>query len=275
MKELKKALAIILCVILTFTAIPVSAFAVQTQTDGPYTYTINDEWATIVDVDSSVTGDIVIPEKLGFNTVTKIQKHAFKDHTGITSVTIGQYIDFINAEAFFGCVNLSRFIVDENNTYFSTDEHGVLYSKDKSILKYFPPANNIEHYTVHENTQSIHATFHNCSNLITLTIPESVEQINTDFKECTALTDIYYGGTERKWNSRMGEIITAIPETVNIHFREENLKDKIEYAYYDSGINIGPYLFFGFYFLIGLPFMPVALIAAFLQDIGLITVKPY
>lgn len=275
MKIYKKITAIILCLILTFTAIPMAAFAVQTKTDGPYTYTINNQWATIVDVDPSVTGDVVIPEKLGFNTVTKIQKHAFKDHTDITSITIGQYIDFIQTDAFYGCVNLSRFIVDENNTYFSTDEYGVLYSKDKSRLRYFPPASTIEHYTVPENTKSILATFHNCSNLITLTIPENVEQIYTDFKECPAMTDIYYGGTERKWNTHMDEIKTTIPENINLHFREENLKDKIEYAYYDSGINIGPYLFFGFYFLIGIPFMPVALIAAFLQDIGLITIKPY
>lgn len=275
---MKKLTAIIMCIAMILTAIPLYAFAeteVPTEyTEGFYTYKVEEGNAVIVAADASVEGDIIVPDTLGGYKVVWIHKHSFKDNTGITTVTIGKNLTWIQNEAFEGCVNLSRFIVNEENALFSTDEYGVLYSKNKDALIYFPPANGIENYTIPDSVERISAKFHDCGSLKTLTIPESVEHIDTNFNECTALTDIYYGGIERKWGTLDGSKY-GMSESITVHFREENLKDKMEQAKYEFGAFIGPVMFFGFYFVIGLPFAPIALFLAFLQDLGLITVRPY
>lgn len=272
---MKKLTAIVICMAIVLTAVPFYAFAAEKYTEGLYTYTVNEKNnAVIVAADSSVEGDVVIPDFLGGYKVVWIQKHSFKDNTAITGVTIGKNLSWIQYEAFEGCVNLAKFTVDEENTVLSTDEYGVLYSKNKDALIYFPPANGIENYTIPDSTERIGAKFHDCKSLKTLTIPESVEHIDTNFSQCTALTDIYYGGIERKWNTLYGSVF-GLPDNVTVHFREENIKDKMEQAKYEFGAFMGPIMFFGTYFIIGLPYAPIAIILMILQDLGWISVSPY
>ncbi len=272
---MKKLTAIAICLAIIITAVPITALAETEYTEGLYTYTVNeDNNAVIVAADNSLEGNVVIPDYLGGYKVVWIHKHSFKNNDRVTSVSIGKNLTWIQYEAFEGCINLSRFIVNEENALFSTDEHGVLYSKNKDVLIYFPPANGIENYTIPDSVNRISAKFHDCGSLKTLTIPESVERIDTNFSQCIALTDIYYGGIERNWGTMDGSLF-GLSETITVHFREENFKDKLEHAKYEFGAFMGPIMFFGFYFVIGLPFAPIALLLAFLQDLGWISISPY
>ena len=92
--NIRKALAV---VIASFTV----AFAwAETETVGGYiwTYRINGDTAEIYKgssspaISPSPTGAMTIPSTLGGKTVTSIGDNAFEDCSGLTSVTIPQYV---------------------------------------------------------------------------------------------------------------------------------------------------------------------------------------
>ena len=264
---MRKLTAIIMCVALILMTIPVNVFAEDSKglTEGVYTYDIENGVAEIVGCDTSVSGELTVPETLGGYPVTSLEKFSFKDCTGISSVTINKNVIRIHTETFVGCDNIERFIVAEGNTYFSTDECGVLYYK--TALKCFPAGSGIENYTVPDGITHIRANFDGCDSLKTLTIPESVEHISCNFSNCTNLTDIYYGGIENEW-IYMDGVMSGMPDSINVHCREMTLKEKLEYASYSLGSFMGPVMFFGFYFVIGIPFYPFIIIQDFVAWVG-------
>jgi len=66
--------------------------------------------------------------------------------------------------------------------------------------------------------------FHSNSRLRNVTIPVSVNHVGkNNFNTCNNLTDIYYMGTERQWNSIVFE--TPLPETITVHFNPNATDD--------------------------------------------------
>ena len=67
---------------------------------------------TPVSVPSAVKGDITLPTAVEYDgvtyTVTQIGQRAFRDYTGITSVTLTETLSQIEDEAFAGCTSLQR-----------------------------------------------------------------------------------------------------------------------------------------------------------------------
>lgn len=100
-RKFKKAISLFLAVLMLMSALPLIAGAEESFTEGYYTYTVSGENATITDVDDSISGDIVIPSKLGGYTVTKIGNSAFSG-TAIESVVIRDNIETIGRYAFSG-----------------------------------------------------------------------------------------------------------------------------------------------------------------------------
>ena len=71
--------------------------------------------------------------------ITAIGANAFRDHTNLTTVYIGNSVSSIAFPAFEGA-NLSSFAVSSTNPYFMSDQKGVLYNKNKTTLyKAFVP----------------------------------------------------------------------------------------------------------------------------------------
>jgi len=81
---MKKLLSSFLALSLVVVMIP--AAGVSAATDGYYTYTVTDGQATITDVKTSISGDIVIPTILGEYPVTMIGESAFRDCTNLESI---------------------------------------------------------------------------------------------------------------------------------------------------------------------------------------------
>ena len=90
MKIMKKILCTVLVVVLCLTSAPLQglvglelpewnlrASAVDEYKEGYYTYTVTNGKATIIAVDSSISGDVVIPSTLGGYSVTTIGYKAF------------------------------------------------------------------------------------------------------------------------------------------------------------------------------------------------------
>ena len=123
----------------------------------------------------------------------------------------------VSKSAFKDCVNLTEFIVDENNPNFSTLENGkILCDKNKETLIAYPSASGDvripeEIKTIGDNVfyecssltsieilssvTSIGKTaFYKCTNLINMIIPDSVTTIGEQaFRECSSLKSVTIG----------------------------------------------------------------------------------
>lgn len=76
--------------------------------EGPYLYLIEDDKATIIHVDNSISGDVVIPSTLGGYPVTAIGDEAFGGCINITDVTIPKGVVTIGDSAFIECFRLKN-----------------------------------------------------------------------------------------------------------------------------------------------------------------------
>ena len=266
----KNLLSVILCAVLLFTTVS-TAFAADEYerfTEGLFTYRAKDGEAEIMKCDTSASGDIVIPATANGYPVTYVCVEAFKDCSLITSITVGENISYFRFNPFPGCSSLERFIVDEKNIHYTTDEYGVLYTHNMKGLVAYPGASKMENYVIPDGVEHLHAVFDCCANLKTLTVPESADyRENCKFKNCPNLTDVYVGDIKRSWELMNGGD-WDFEEGVTVHCREETTLEKLEFKFNSFLNSIAPFLFFGFYFIVGLPALPIALPIVILQMFG-------
>ena len=127
---------------------------------------------------------------------------------------------------FSGCTGLTSITVDENNEDYSSSD-GVLFNKERTILVQYPAGKQDSTYTIPNGVTSIGCgwpSFSDCTSLVSVTIPDSVTVIearafygctnlaavkigsgvteisNAAFSDCNSLKDIYFSGTENRWN---------------------------------------------------------------------------
>ena len=85
---------------------------------------VRDEWGDAengVCIDSSVSGEIVIPSKLGGRVVTAIGDGAFRNCDKITSICVPASVENIGDAAFFGCTSLTNINLSEGLEEFDDD----------------------------------------------------------------------------------------------------------------------------------------------------------
>ena len=210
-------------------------------------YNVFNEEAIITGCDTSVTGDIVLPETLGGYPITAINNNAFL-YTSITSISLPDTVTMIGDNAFAwsdlstiqisssvhtigqvafqGCSNLSSFYVAEDNPFFSTDEYGVLFNKNKTELIFMPGALSGS-YTIPDSVETVsYGAFFYCRNLQSLYIPASVKYMDTEaglFKGCSNLerfwvdsNQLYYCADEYGvlYNKGMNKLL-HVPQTLS------------------------------------------------------------
>ncbi len=222
-KSFKRTLAVFFAAVMVFGAAPLngfvglklpslkSLFSIKAEateyvegsfiTEGYYTYSVSYKFsngnatATIEGVDTSISGDIIIPSTLGGCPVIGIDDHAFNNCDSLTSVTIGNNVMYIDNEPFGGCDNLTIITVCSDNTEYSSDEYGVLFNKDKTKLIQYPNGNLRINYTIPNGVTSIGVgAFRSCDSLTNVTIPDSVTSIDYEaFYSCNSLTSVTIG----------------------------------------------------------------------------------
>ena len=107
-----------------------------------------------------------------------IEKYAFYNCTGLTSVTISDSVTIIGGGAFYDCSNLETVTVSDSVV---------------SIGKYaFCRCRNLTLITMSDNITRIQeSTFDNCNNLTTITIPKRVANIeDRAFNGCYNLRNV-------------------------------------------------------------------------------------
>ncbi|MCH5311368.1 MAG: leucine-rich repeat domain-containing protein [Prevotella sp.] len=166
------------------------------------------------------SGDIKIPETVTIlnktRKVTSIDKDAFYDCSGLTSVTIPSSVTSIGNSAFFccsgltsitipssvtsigsyafeGCSGLKKVVVKDLAAWYGIS-FGSYYSNPLSCAKhlYSDEDTEITDLVIPEDVTSINSyTFSGCSGLTSVTIPSSVASIDQDaFYGCSGLTSV-------------------------------------------------------------------------------------
>ncbi len=216
------ALLVVGCSLLTVTADESDA-----ETDGDYTYTVNDGKATITKYNGS-EGNITIPSTLGGYSVTAIGGFAFKGdswdaNTIPTSVVIPNSVTTIGESAFQYCTNLASVTFEEGSKLTTIEEYAFIgcsslnmalpdsvitidycaFQDCTKLTTGIPKSSTDIGNNSFENTGLTTVTipgtlktidtqvFMGCTSLKTLIIEKGVERISSEsFKDCTALTEV-------------------------------------------------------------------------------------
>ena len=216
MKKTRKYFAVLLALVMTLTALPLSGLTASAASSGDFVYEVLSETNKTCEI-TGYTGnatDLVIPSELDGYTVTSIGGSAFANCTSLTNVTIPNSVTSIGSGVFENCESLTSITVTSGNPNYSS-ENGVLFNKDKTTLILYPIGKTDISYTIPDSVTSIgryafaycdsltsvdfsdgvttieDAAFYSCPSLTSITIPNGVTSIgNEAFSDCSALASI-------------------------------------------------------------------------------------
>ena len=237
---MKRTIFLMLAVLLS--ALSASAYAFKV--DGIAYNKNGDGKSVYVSYGGDYTGPVTIPERVTYDgatySVTSIGEFAFKDCTGLTSVTIPTSVTSIGEEAFRGCTGLTSVTIPNSVTeigysafggtpWYNNQPDGVVYigkvayefkgemasgtainikEGTVSISGYaFYGCTGLTSITIPNSVTSIgEFAFSGCAGLTSVTIPNSVTEIGwSAFEGCTALTSVTFNATNCKSPGRTYE----------------------------------------------------------------------
>ena len=145
----------------------------KAATEGVLTYIVSNGEATITACDTSISGELVIPDTLGGYPVGSIGTSAFYGCSSLTRVVIPKGVKSIGEEAFRGCSSLMSIVIPE----------GLV--------------------SIGENA------FNGCSKLSSIDIPKEVTSIGTNaFNGCTGLNSVNTTDIRAWCEIEFGDIIS-------------------------------------------------------------------
>lgn len=170
-------LSVVICIFVLMFSLAFSASALNYN---GFEYTVIGDRCVITGCDSSVNGDIVIPDFIEGRVVTHIEKSAFKDKTLISTVFLPETIESIGDEAFSGCANLISFNMPDS-----------VNALGKSV---FYKCNNLKEVKISDNIQAIpDKTFEKCVALESVIISDNVSVFGDDsFSGCESLKNFVF-----------------------------------------------------------------------------------
>ena len=145
------------------------------------------------------------------NSVTSIGKFAFWHCSSLTSITIPNSVTSIGYGAFEGCSSLTSITIPNSVT---------------SIGDWaFEGCSSLTSITIPNSVTSIGIwAFKSCSSLTSIAIPNSITSIcYCAFSYCSSLTDVYYGGSEERWNSINISVNNYYLTDATIHYNSSGI----------------------------------------------------
>ena len=199
---MKRTIFLMLAVLLS--ALSASAYAFKE--DGIAYNKNGDGKSVYVSYGGDYTGPVTIPERVTYDgatySVTSIGEFAFKDCTGLTSVTIPTSVTSIGEEAFRGCTGLTSVTIPNSVTeigysafggtpWYNNQPDGVVYI-GKVAYEFKGEMASGTAINIKEGTVSISGyAFYGCTGLTSITIPNSVTSIGEfAFSGCTGLSSV-------------------------------------------------------------------------------------
>ena len=164
------------------------ASAYDVEVDGIYYNLVpNGNVAEVTNGANKYEGDITIPSSINVNeaeySVTSIGASAFRECSGLTSVTIPNSVTSIGDYVFYNCSGLTSITIPNSVTSIG---YGA-----------FQQCKYIESVIIPNSVTSIgDFAFYGCSGLTSVTISNSVTSIGRDaFNECNSIKKLYYDCT--------------------------------------------------------------------------------
>ena len=219
-----------------------------------YTYKVSsDNKVTITDCKESASGAITIPSEIDGKPVTRIGGDAFRDCTGLTSITIPNSVTSIGGEAFRGCTGLTSITIPNSVTSIGGGAFRgctgltsiTIPNSVTSIGTWaFGYCTGLTSITIPNSVTSIGVgAFEGCNGLTSITIPNSVTSIsNWAFDGCTGLTSINVASENNYYSSNNGVLFNK-KKTELIRYPEG--KSQTSYTIPDSVTSIGYGAFYG------------------------------
>lgn len=194
----RKSLLLLLLAILTSTAV----HAYDAYIGNGIYYNFSGNEAIVTSGDYEYSGDVVIPESVTYNgrtyRVTTIDSYAFCNCSGMTSIAIPATLKMVGANAFSGCISLTKVIVKDIAAWCGIIyDGGSAFSNENIPLFYahhlYSDANTeITEVTIPEGVTRIEArAFRDAKFITSVTIPNSVTYIGREaFRGMHRLTSI-------------------------------------------------------------------------------------
>ena len=165
-------------------------------------------YSSVATFNNYVNGDVIIPSFVEYNgtmySVTSIGERAFRDCSGLTSVTIPNSVTSIGERAFYNCsglttLNFNAINCQDFEAYCDNYDYYDSYCDNYDYYDYYYPFSGTSLTTVNigDSVQRIPANFvRNCSGLTSVTIPNSVASIGESaFSGCSGLTSVTIGNS--------------------------------------------------------------------------------
>lgn len=175
---MKKAISIIMCLMLVFSSLTFVGISVSAETSGDFEYSVLEDGTVGITKYTGFAAELEIPSTIDGKAVTSIDDRAFSGCASLISLNIPYGVINISFHSFSGCtslitVNIPDSVIIIGNYAFS----GCTALKNVNI------PNNV--------TGIGSSAFERCESLTSVTIPNSVESIGGNaFSRCTALTSI-------------------------------------------------------------------------------------
>jgi len=198
-------------------------------TEGYYTYTVSNGRATITNCDTSISGDVVIPDTIGGYPVTSIGGYAFYNCTSLVSIDIPDSVTSIGGDAFCNCTSLASIDIPASVT---------------SIGDWaFWGCTSLVSIDIPDSVTSIGKyAFSDCTSLASIDIPASVTSIDSDaFRNCTSLASITVDSNNAYYSSDERGVLFNKNKTTLIQYPAGN--SATSYDIPDSVTSIGSYAF--------------------------------
>lgn len=147
----------------------------------------NKDGTTLIQAPSNISADFMIPDG-----VTTLGLRALAYCNNLTEIYIPASVTSIDSLAFYDALNLSSFVVDDENPAFS-DYEGIIFNKDQTTLAHAPRAFSGS-FIVPDGVQTIgENAFIKSRSLTSVTLPEGLIQISKHaFDSCSNLTHINF-----------------------------------------------------------------------------------
>ena len=192
---------------------------------------------------TSISGDIVIPESFNGQSITTIPKDAFKNCNRIKSIVVPDTVTSIAVGAFAGCIQLESITIPFCGTAPDRESYGGhcarIFGKDEYVGStevksyhadydnyyeiYYVPS-SLRKVTVTNATTLVYGAFHNMSMLTEINLNDDIIAIGTKcFAGCKQITTVNlpniftipkqcFSGCTKLNNFVIGEKVTKIEE---------------------------------------------------------------